>query len=202
MSAPRPVRTLREIEAGELTGSPYPRCNLFLRFGARVMDVALAWAIWFTGQRFGAVLAILYVLLADGILQGQSLGKRLFGVKVMHLPTQSAGRKRDSTLRNAPFALVMLLGMLPDRMGPIVFFASALAIGGVETWKTLRDPLGMRLGDIWAQTQVVDGKVVAGAGVMARTTHQTAERATGRALYMARRASGFETRRRQRCASR
>ena len=37
-----------------------------------------------------------------GCFQGQSLGKRLFGVKVIHLPTRSAARYRDSVLRNAP----------------------------------------------------------------------------------------------------
>src|SRR5262249_1647015 len=38
-----------------------------------------------------------------------------------------------------------------------------LVIGGIEAWKVLRDPLGLRLGDSWASTQVTDGKVVAGA---------------------------------------
>ena len=40
--------------------------------------------------------------------------------------------------------------------------AGLVVIGGVEAWKALRDPLGRRLGDVWAQTQVVDGKVVVG----------------------------------------
>jgi hypothetical protein len=106
---------------------------------------------------------LLYLLFADGMLQGQSLGKRLFGIKVLHVPTHSAGRSRDSVLRNAPFGLVIILGMMPPPLGFPAFVVGAVVIGGIEAWKVIRDPQGLRLGDIWAQTQVVDGKVTAGA---------------------------------------
>jgi len=43
-----------------------------------------------------------------------------------------------------------------------------LVIGAVEAWKAVRDPLGRRFGDVWAQTQVVDGKVVSGSQALAR----------------------------------
>src|SRR4051794_10375657 len=115
-------------------------------------------------------MAILFLLFADGFLQGQSPGKKIFGVKVMHLPTQSAARNRDSVLRNAPFALIVLLGMMPDPLGLAAFLGGLSVIGGIEGLRVLRDPLGRRLGDAWAQTQVVDGKVVAGAKVADRPT--------------------------------
>ena len=98
----------------------------------------------------------------EWMLQGQSVGKRIFGVRVVHLPSRSSARFRDSVLRNAPFGLIVLLGMMPEGLGQVAFFAGVVAIGGIEAWKVIRDPLGMRLGDVWAQTQVVDGKVVAG----------------------------------------
>lgn len=171
------VKTLRDVEAEKKTGSPYPRCTLWMRLSARAFDVAAAYAIYLAGHRFGAVLAILYMLMADGILDGQSIGKRIFGIKVVHLPTLSPGRKRDSTLRNAPLALPILLGMMPE-LGQVAFFAATAVIGSVETWRVIRDPLGMRFGDIWAQTQVVDGKVV--AGNMATQADRSAATATGR----------------------
>ena len=150
-------------------GSPYPKASLFLRLGARIVDVAVAWGLALVcGAAAGPIVALLFLLLADGMLQGQSVGKRIFGVKVMHVPTRSAARHRDSTLRNAPLALVVLLGMMPAPLGMVAFGAALVAIGGVEGWRVLRDPLGLRLGDVWAQTQVVDGKVVAGATVAAR----------------------------------
>lgn len=198
-----PVKTLAQIEAEKRTGSPYPKATLWMRLGARLVDLALAYGIFLlAGERFGPVLAILYILLADGMLEGQSAGKRIFGVKVVHLPTRSAGRKRDSTLRNAPLALPVLLGMMPQ-VGFVAFLAGALVIGGVETWRVLRDPLGMRFGDIWAETQVVDGKVVAGsaAGLVARDA-AARERATGRVMMMERRSrqrDRVHRRRRSRC---
>jgi uncharacterized RDD family membrane protein YckC len=71
---------LRVIQGGE-PGSPYPKASLFLRAGARALDVALAWGLYMLLGPAGPVVALLYLLLADGMMQGQSPGKRLFGVK-------------------------------------------------------------------------------------------------------------------------
>jgi uncharacterized RDD family membrane protein YckC len=184
----------------ERKGSPYPKCALWLRLGARASDLAIAWAIFVVGERVGPVLALLYLLLGDGVLQGQSLGKRLFGVKVVYLPTRAAGRKRDSTLRNAPIAFPIVLGMMPEPLGLYAFFAGALLVGLVEGFQVWRDPLGLRLGDHWAQTQVVDGKVPIDAGVLARSERAGAPGQPGRALYLIslRRVAG-RARRRRRC---
>lgn len=182
MAANPQVKSLAQIEAGQRAGSPYPRCTLWMRVGARLVDLGLAYGIYFAaGPRFGPVLVILYLLLADGMFEGQSAGKRIFGIKVVHLPTRSAGRKRDSTLRNAPLALPVLLGMMPQ-VGLVAFVAGAVVIGSVETWRVLREPLGMRFGDVWAETQVVDGKVVAGAAGPVSRDRAAAERATGRVM--------------------
>jgi uncharacterized RDD family membrane protein YckC len=167
-----------------MAGSPYPKASLLLRLGARLVDVAVAWGLWVLAGAAGSVVALLFLLLADGMLQGQSVGKRIFGVKVMHLPTRSAARHRDSALRNAPIALILLLGMMPEGLGLVAGVAGLLVIGGLEGWRVLRDPLGWRLGDTWAQTQVVDGKVVAGATVAARTP-VAHERAPGRLMSAA-----------------
>jgi len=183
--------------------SPYPKASLLLRLGARLVDVGVAWGLYVVCGAAGAVVALLFLLLADGMIQGQSVGKRIFGVKVMHLPTRSAARHRDSTLRNAPLALIVLLGMMPAPLGAVAAVAGLFVIGGVEAWRVVRDPLGWRLGDNWAQTQVVDGKVVAGATVAARTpvAHQ---RAPGRIMAAAkvRRGRLLKKRKGQSCASR
>jgi hypothetical protein len=158
-----------ELRAMDETGSPYPKASLLLRFGARVFDVAVAWGLYVTAGQAGSVVALLYLLLGDGMLNGQSPGKKLCGIKVIYLPTRTAARYRDSVLRNAPFALIILLGMMPDPLGPVAALAGMVAIGGVEAWKVYRDPLGIRLGDVWGQTQVIDGKVVVGALNLAPT---------------------------------
>jgi hypothetical protein len=96
------------------------------------------------------------------------VGKRIFGVKAVFLPMRTDARFRDSTLRNAPLALVVLLRMMPEPLGLRAGAAGLLVIGAVEAWKAVRDPLGRRFGDVWAQTQVVDGKVVSGSQALAR----------------------------------
>jgi hypothetical protein len=164
VTAPR--HGLRVVRGEE--GSPYPKASLLLRGGARVIDIAIAYGLYRVTGPAGFVIALLYVLFADGWLNGQSVGKKLLGVKVIYLPTRAAARHRDSVLRNAPFGLVLLLGMMPD-LGHEAFIAGVLVIGGVAAIKVYRDPLGIRLGDIWAQTQVIDGKVVAGSGILGQT---------------------------------
>ncbi|WP_338866600.1 RDD family protein [Myxococcus stipitatus] len=196
-------RALRLVVEDAEPGSPYPKASLWLRLGARIVDVAVAWGLYVVCGAAGSVVALLFLLLADGMIQGQSVGKRIFGVKVMHLPTRSAARHRDSTLRNAPLALIVLLGMMPAPLGAVAAAAGLVVIGGIEAWRVVRDPLGWRLGDTWAQTQVVDGKVVAGATVAARdpVAHQ---RAPGRLMSAAkvRRGRSLKKRRGLSCASR
>lgn len=183
---------LRVVAEGT-EGSPFPKCSLALRVAARAVDLAIAYGLHIVGGRAGLVMAFLYLLLGDGIFTGQSVGKRLFGVKVIYLPHRMAARFRESVLRNAPLGLVVLLRMMPDEplpaaavsSGPsgglIAFVAGAVLIGGIEAWKVLTHPLGMRLGDQWADTQVVDGKDVAGSEVL--VPGSSPARAPDRATY-------------------
>ena len=148
--------------------SPYPRCSFLLRGMARLADVGVAYALAIAAGRAGLVVALLYLLLADGIFHGQSVGKRIFGVKAVFLPMRTDARFRDSTLRNSPLALIVLMRMMPEPLGLRAGLAGLLVIGAVEAWKAVRDPLGRRFGDVWAQTQVVDAKVVSGSQALAR----------------------------------
>lgn len=163
---------LRIVKPGE-EGSGYPKASLLLRAGARVVDTAIAWALYKATGPAGVVIALLYVLFADGMLMGQSAGKKIFGVKVVFVPTRSGARHRDSVLRNAPFGLIIILSMMPE-LGIRAFFAGLGVIGSIEALQCLRDPEGLRLGDTWAQTQVIDGKVQADQPQRAPTREQEA----------------------------
>ena len=143
--------------------SPYPKADLTLRALARLVDLTLAFAVANAGGDAGPPLAALYLLSADGLMSGQSVGKRLFGIRTMVLPPPGASRGvpagyRESVLRNAPFALVSLFygvrvfgWVLPAVIGvPVLAF---------ESWMAWRDRHGIRIGDIFADTQVVDAKI-------------------------------------------
>lgn len=136
----------------------YPKASLFLRLLARVADVAIAWALTRATGPAGFVCAFLYLLFADSLLSGQSLGKKTFGIKVVYLPLRSGAKAKDSALRNGPIAFVVILAMMPD-IGLEAFVVGSCVAGISEGVRVLRHPFGLRLGDVWAQTQVIDGKV-------------------------------------------
>ena len=147
-------------------GSPYPKADLSLRTLARLVDLTLAFAVANVAREAGPPLAALYLLAADGLLQGQSIGKRLFGVRAMVLPPKGSkltrGRPagyRESVLRNAPFALVSLFYGL-TLVGWVLLFVVGIPIMAFEAWMVWSDRLGIRIGDIFADTQVVDAKVL------------------------------------------
>jgi len=140
-------------------GSPYPKADLTLRGLARGVDVTIALLFWMTRSPAGPVLAALYLLLADGLMQGQSVGKRLFGVRVVVVPRQVPAGFHESLLRNAPFALVAGFGASPFLW--ILLLVAGVPIVAFEAYMIFTDRLGIRIGDIFADTQVVDGKVLA-----------------------------------------
>jgi len=114
----------------------------------------------------GPLLAALYLLAADGLMHGQSIGKRIFGIRTVVVPRGAPAGYHESMLRNAPFALVAVFYAVPI-LWP-VFFVAGVPIVAFEAWMIWTDRHGVRIGDIFADTQVVDGKVpVAGEEVAA-----------------------------------
>lgn len=141
-------------------GSPYPKAELLPRLLARVLDFVVATVATVLVPGVGALLGLFYLLVADGLLRGQSPGKKLFGIKVVQIPTRRPGGWRESALRNAPFALVWVFFMVPI-LGWFLFFTLGLAIVAFEAYVAYTDTLGIRIGDVFADTQVVDAKVLA-----------------------------------------
>ncbi|HQR28970.1 MAG TPA: RDD family protein [Anaeromyxobacteraceae bacterium] len=146
-------------------GSPYPKADLWLRGLARGADFVIAFGMAILGHELGAVLAVVYLLVADGLFHGQSPGKRIFGVRAMQIPRKAPVGYRESVLRNAVFALVALFYVVP--LGWILLLLVGLPIIAFESWMVWTDRLGIRIGDIFADTQVVDGKVVTKIEVIA-----------------------------------
>jgi hypothetical protein len=145
-------------------GSPYAKADLTLRGLARVVDLLLALSIVVASPRLGPMFAAVYLLVADGLASGQSIGKRLFGVRAMVIPDRHGARGwpagyRESALRNAPFALVALFYGVP--MLWLVLVLIGVPIVAFESYMVWTDRLGLRIGDVFGDTQVVDAKVLA-----------------------------------------
>jgi hypothetical protein len=176
-------------------GSPYPKADLTLRGLARLVDLTLAFVVANAAHGAGPALAALYLLLADGMMQGQSVGKRIFGIRTMVLPPRGATRGvpagyRESVLRNAPFALLGLFYGL-TLVGWLLFLLVGVPVVVFEAYMVWSDRHGIRIGDIFADTQVVDAKVVSKVAVPGTgDLHATAPQGPAtRAVSRARRAA-------------
>jgi uncharacterized RDD family membrane protein YckC len=139
-------------------GSPYPKAELVPRLLARLLDFVIAGVLTLVLRDPGALIALMYLLLGDGFLQGQSPGKKVFGLKVVHVPDRRPANYRDSAFRNAPIAVVWIFFLIP-LLGWFLFFTLGLAIIAFEAYMVRSDALGIRIGDVFADTQVVDTKV-------------------------------------------
>jgi uncharacterized RDD family membrane protein YckC len=136
---------------------PYGKADLTLRGLARGFDFSVALVLGLAAPFVvGPLLAAGYLAVADGLLHGQSPGKRLFGVRVVLPQRRVSASFAESLQRNAPFAVVALCWALP-LLWP-VFVLVGLPVVAVEAWRTWREPLGLRYGDVFADTQVVDAK--------------------------------------------
>lgn len=133
--------------------SPYPKADLGLRMLAKVADllVAAGFGVFIPG--IGVILGLVYLLACDGLPNGQSPGKRLLGVKAVHVPSRRSCGPSRSVVRNLPVALAFAFATNP-------FLAiAAVPILGFELYLVVTDPRGARIGDVFADTQVIDGKV-------------------------------------------
>lgn len=126
--------------------SPYPKADVRKRTAAAVADgllvlTCVVLAITQDSILFGAIGAA-YLLLRDALfIPGQSVGKFLFGLRVISLGHGRPCSRLQSAQRN--FILVV----------PGLNVVAA----GLETIAVTRDPQGQRLGDMLANTQVVEG---------------------------------------------
>ena len=158
-------------------GSPYPKADLTLRGLSRLADFAVAFALGQTSPQVGPILAAFYLLVADGLMQGQSFGKKVFGVRTVVVPRRAPAGYHESMLRNAPFALVAVFWSVPV-LWPVLFVAG-VPIVAFEAYMIWSDRLGIRIGDIFADTQVVDAKVLAKDGAVAAGLTQAAQAPPG-----------------------
>ncbi|MDF1562246.1 MAG: RDD family protein [Deltaproteobacteria bacterium] len=172
-------RTQASPEAGKKTGPQgprWPKADLLHRAVARFADLVIAILIGRLVPEIGPLIAIAYILLADGLMEGQSPGKRLGGVKVINTRTNRAARYRESALRNMPFALVGVFAVIP-LIGWVLLPLGGLFVAIFESYMAWTDRQGLRIGDVFADTQVIDGSVPIEDGVEAKplaTTSVTA----------------------------
>ena len=126
--------------------SPYPRAEMGKRLAAAGIDAAVCVTCYAVLSLFGHVpasaLSPLYLLVRDGLMSGQSIGKAFVGLVVVRLEDGSPCTMWRSVQRNFIFAV-------PGLNVAALIFEAATVQG---------DEQGMRIGDRLARTHVVEGK--------------------------------------------
>ena len=149
------METSPENEPDTERPEEYPKADVMNRFIAKFIDFLIVGALAQMIHPVGFFAGMTYLLIADGLFEGQSLGKRLISLQTLQIETGTTTSFRESILRNIPFALGFLFLALP--------FLGLLLAGGVvavEALLVIGNPKGLRVGDEMARTQVVDGKPV------------------------------------------
>ena len=134
----------------------FAKADLLARLIARIIDMLIFAALSNLGG-IGLIAGFLYLLVADGLMNGRSLGKKIIGLKVVQDPGLDAAGYRDSIIRNAPMALLALFAVIPV-IGWVFLLTVGVIIIGISLYLVLTDEMGRRAGDIIARTLVVPSK--------------------------------------------
>jgi len=138
---------------------PFEKAQLTERYLAKLIDFLIVGAMLEVFTFIGPFAAITYISIADGLKGGQSVGKRLMGLKTVSLLRDAeACDFRESALRNSSFALLIaayfVLGWIPY-VGKFLVVLAAGAVIFTEAAVVYNDENGIRFGDKIAGTMVV-----------------------------------------------
>jgi len=101
----------------------------------------------------GPLISCVYSLIADGVFDGQSVGKKFFNIKVVDSKTGGSISYRESVIRNTPVGAVTLLSLIPV-WGWIIFIIVGIPLMGIEVYLIFKAEKSQRLGDVMASTEV------------------------------------------------
>lgn len=130
----------------------FKRAGLLLRTVAKILDFIIIAAAVEIVPKAGFFAGLVYLLIGDGLFDGRSLGKKLIGLRVVSVDTNTPCTFRDSILRNSIFGIGLLFYKIP-------WFGWILTaiIAVLEFIILLGSRDGMRFGDEVAKTVVIEG---------------------------------------------
>ena len=126
--------------------------NLLSRTASKSVDFILVFAIMEALPSAGWLAGVLYVLISDGLWRGQSLGKKLTGLRVIG-PKGRPCDIKSSILRNATLGLGLFLFRIP-----LLGWLLLIALAGFEFVTLIGSPEGKRFGDELAGTSVIEAE--------------------------------------------
>lgn len=141
---------------------PKARSHVANRVLAKMVDIFLIVAVAaILPYPLGSLLAFAYSLMADGMsfgsFRGQSVGKKIFGLQVVHLATGTPCGFRESAFRNAPVGVATFFSLIPV-WGWLILILVGIPLMAMEIYLMWSVETGHRLGDVMGDTEVVQSE--------------------------------------------
>lgn len=127
------------------------------RLGAKFIDLVVFIVLSFLLFPFGFFAALIYLALADSLGDGQSLGKRVIGMRVVDINTHEKCHWKQSVVRNLPLVAPLALIVIPI-LGWFVGGLLFVVFSAAEIYLFITFKSKQRLGDMMAETTVVIGE--------------------------------------------
>lgn len=135
----------------EQAGYRVLKANLLHRTIARVIDILIALAFYRVIPSVGFWFGLVYLFIADGFWNGQSVGKKLLGLKVLKYSAPGTVSFKESIVRNFPIIIGFFLFPIP-----FIGWLFLTVVLVLEFLMILGSDQGRRIGDELAHTLVVD----------------------------------------------
>ena len=139
------------------------KVSVLNRVAAKLIDLGLmVLVVGLIPYPVGPLLGFLYSLLADGMhfgpFDGQSIGKKLMGLKVIRREQEvQRANYKESALRNAPVGVATFFAIIPV-WGWLILLLIGFPLMLMEIYLMLSVDTGHRLGDVMGHTEVIDIK--------------------------------------------
>ncbi len=131
-----------------------PQRARLARLLAKGIDLGLVVVASFIAYPWGLAVAIGYLAVSDSLFDGQSLGKRFIGFRVVSLEDGNPCGMRQSFIRNLPFLLPMIFALVPF-WGWLLCAMLSVPLTFLELYFLFKLDSAHRLGDVMADTTVV-----------------------------------------------
>ncbi|NBX76655.1 MAG: hypothetical protein EBQ92_08880 [Proteobacteria bacterium] len=140
------------IFLGPVCSTPFQRCI------AKGIDLVLVMVVFFVGKTLwgplGPLLGACYAAVQDSFSDGQSVGKRIIGLRTLDEGTGIACSAAGSCMRNLPLVLTVLCATIPVVWAFVLL--AALSFVFLEIYLIFSLETGVRLGDVMANTLIVE----------------------------------------------
>ncbi len=124
------------------------------RLWAKLIDLFIVLLLSSVYYPATLLLGLAYAAFGDSIQNGQSVGKKIVGLRVISIDDGSPCGHRQSFIRNLPLTIPLFFSLIPI-WGWMFSFLLALPLIGLEVYLIYHLHSGHRLGDVMAETTVM-----------------------------------------------